>query len=106
MEAMALEVLRKTDNQPKDDLLYGINDRGIYYWNECIKLFQENKKLNLPAALLAKNEKLEAYCKARVKMYKTLYDQVQATGKVEETLELTYEIKDVNALLQELKSDH
>ena len=69
-------------------------------------MFQENKKLNLPAALLAKNEKLEAYCKARVKMYKTLYDQVQATGKVEETLELTYEIKDVNALLQELKSDH
>jgi len=103
MESMALEVLHMKGDVSGAQLMYGLNDRGIYYWKECIKLTEENKKLNLPSNLLNRNEKMQVYYKARVKMYKILCNQLRATGKIEESPELKDEIAEIQKLMDDIK---
>ncbi|HYG38517.1 MAG TPA: rhomboid family intramembrane serine protease [Cytophagales bacterium] len=89
MEAMALEVYNLPEGTPKDKLLYGIKDRGIYYWNENIKLIDSFKELDLPLEIRTKNRLLIEYCELRIKSYQLLYkaideDTDQYKGQIED----------------------
>lgn len=76
-ESMALEVGLINQGAPKDEVLYGIKDRGIYYWKENIRLIQRLDSLTLPEEIYQRNHKLEKYCQLRIKTYTLMYRAVQ-----------------------------
>src|SRR6185312_2591090 len=75
-EAKALEVYSMLKTAPKDSLLATIKDKGIYYWNENIRLIDELDKLNLPDVIYDRDKKLRNYCLLRIKSYRLLYKTV------------------------------
>jgi rhomboid protease GluP len=72
MENMALEVLALPPDTPKEELLIGLNDRGIYYWNENVKLLDEFAEMDLPPVLEQRNAMLKTYCSLRIKSYELM----------------------------------
>ena len=98
---MALEVYSLPKNTPKNELLYGLKDRGIYYWNENIKLIDELEKLNLPDVIHQKNIELKKYCELRIKSYELIYKAVdEDTDKYKDQIE-NYD-KQIETIIKEL----
>jgi rhomboid protease GluP len=95
MEAMALEVYNLPENTPNDKILYGIKDRGIYYWNENIKLLDSFKDLDLPFEIRTKNKLLKEYCELRIKSYELLYKAIS-----EDTDQYKRQIEDYNQKIE------
>jgi rhomboid protease GluP len=60
----------------KEDMLIEIKDRGMYYWKENIKLLNDMKGLELPNAIIERNNKLTKYCELRIKAYELIYKQI------------------------------
>ncbi|RXR21402.1 rhomboid family intramembrane serine protease [Flavobacterium amnicola] len=95
MEKMALEIYSRVNYEPKEELLYDIKDRGIYYWNANIDLINEVDKLNLPDEIHQKNSKILSYCELRVKSFQLIYKAVS-----EETNKYDLEIKNYDNQIQ------
>ena len=101
MEAMALEVYNLPEGTPKEELLSEIKDRGLYYWNENIKLITNLDKLNLPDEIHDRNKKILHYCDLRVKSYKLIYKAVdEDTEKYRDSIEV-YSVE-INAIIKSL----
>lgn len=84
MESMALEVYSLPEGTPNEKILSEIRDRGLYYWNENIKLIDSFKELDLPLPIRARNSKLKEYCELRVKSYELIYKAIdEDTDKYE-----------------------
>ena len=84
MESMALEVYSLPEGTPNEKILSEIKDRGLYYWNENIKLIESFKELDLPLPIRARNSKLKEYCELRVKSYELIYKAIdEDTDKYE-----------------------
>jgi rhomboid protease GluP len=81
-ESMALEVGLLNEGAPKEDILYGIKERGIYYWQENIRLVQRLDSLTLPEEVHQRNRKLEEYCQLRIKSYSLMYKAVQEDNEI------------------------
>ncbi|MCP4269697.1 MAG: rhomboid family intramembrane serine protease [Candidatus Brocadiaceae bacterium] len=77
MEAIALEVYNMPRDSPTKELLSAIKDRGLYYWNENLKLLQELDQMNLPSQLHEKNKRLIYYCNLRIKSYNFIYKAIE-----------------------------
>src|SRR5690606_25569572 len=88
---MALEIYNLPKNTPTDELLYEIKDRGIYYWNESIKLIDSLDNLDLPLEIKTKNKLLKEYCELRIKSYELLYKAIS-----EDTDQYRTQIEDYN----------
>lgn len=95
MESMALEIYHQVNYLPKEDLLYNINDRGIYYWNESINLIDELDKMDLPDIIHQRNSKIKNYCELRIKSFELIYKAVS-----EDTDNYQKEIQDLDAKIQ------
>jgi rhomboid protease GluP len=80
-ESQALEIYSLPADITDDEAMYEIKDRGIYYWNENIKLITELDKLNLPEVLHERNATLKEYCELRIKCYELIYKGVQEGDK-------------------------
>jgi len=80
-ESQALEVYSLPEDVSDDKLMYEIKDRGIYYWNENIKLITELDKLYLPEILHEKNRALKKYCEVRIKCYELMYKAIAERNK-------------------------
>lgn len=76
MESMALEIYHFPPDTPREELLKEIEGRGIYYWNENIRLLEELSQLDLPDNILYRNQQLLEYCHLRIKSYQFLYKAV------------------------------
>lgn len=101
MEQMALEVYNLPSNTPNDKILYGIKDRGIYYWNENIRLIDSFKELDLPLEIQERNRILKEYCELRIKSYELLYKAIsEDTSQYKQQLE-EYN-KQIEAKIREL----
>jgi rhomboid protease GluP len=88
MEATALEVYKLPENTSDEKILYSIKDRGIYYWNENIKLINSFKDLDLPLEIKTKNNLLKEYCELRIKSYELLYKSIsENTEQYKEQIE-------------------
>jgi rhomboid protease GluP len=74
MENMALEAYSYRDS--KEQTLYMIKDRGIYYWEENIKLIKELDKMYLPKKIHTNNENLIEYCRLRTELYELAYNKL------------------------------
>ncbi len=77
LESMALEVYHKDGSNSNEELLEEIKERGIYYWQESIKIINEADKLNLPDELHLRNKKLLEYCQLRIESYQLLYKAIE-----------------------------
>jgi rhomboid protease GluP len=88
MESMALEVYNLPQNSPNDKILYGLKDRGIYYWNENIKLIDSFKEMELPLEIRTRNRLLKEYCELRIKSYELLFKAIsEDTDQYKEQIE-------------------
>lgn len=88
MESLALEVYNMPDNTSNEKLLYELKDRGIYFWNENIKLIDSFKNLELPLEIRTRNELLRDYCELRIKSYELIYKAIsENTNQYEEQIE-------------------
>lgn len=72
-ESMALEIFNLPDTTSKETMLYEIKERGIYYWNENLKVIDELEGLDLPTDLKQRIPKLREYCNLRIKHYQFYY---------------------------------
>jgi rhomboid protease GluP len=97
MEKMALEIYGQASYYPKEDLLYNIKDRGIYYWNENINLINEVDKLSLPEEIHRRNSRIKTYCELRIKSFELLYKAVS-----ENTDKYKVEIQNYDRQIQSL----
>ncbi len=77
LESMALEVYQLPEGTPKEELLSELKNRGIYYWNENLKVLAEIDSLDLPSELTLRNAKLKTYCQLRIKSYALLCKAVE-----------------------------
>jgi rhomboid protease GluP len=80
-EEEALRYYQMPAETSKEDLLYELKDRGIYYWNKNIALLKPVKKMDLPENILANNEMLLQYCELRRKSYELLYQGISEDSK-------------------------
>ena len=100
MEAMALEVYQLPQDAPDEQILEGLNDRGIYYWNENIKLIEDLDKHNLPKELHERNAKVKRYCQLRKECYELIAKGItENTDRYEANIE-SYN-KSIEAILKE-----
>lgn len=76
LETMALGIYTLKADAKKEDVLYEIRDRGIYYWNENISLLDSLEKLNLPPFVRERDKALKEYCNLRIKAYELMYKAV------------------------------
>jgi rhomboid protease GluP len=88
MDEMALEVFSLPENTPKEKLLSELN-KGIYYWNESLKLLESLNDLDLPQPIVERNAKLKTYCELRIKSYNLYYRSI-----LEDTDQYQTEIND------------
>ena len=96
MESMALEVYLLPQNTPNEKVLYELKDRGIYYWNENIKLIDSFKEMELPLEIRTRNRLLKEYCELRIKSYELLYEAIS-----EDTYQYREQIEDCNKQIEE-----
>jgi len=77
MESWALEVFNLPDSTSDKVILRHLEDKGIYYWNECILLLESFDDLDLPDPIKAHNQKLKKYCNLRLKSYRLIYKSIE-----------------------------
>ncbi|MCO5950153.1 rhomboid family intramembrane serine protease [Mucilaginibacter flavidus] len=88
MENMALEVYHMPKTTSRDSLKMEIKDRGLYYWNEMIKMLNELDRQELPDELHARNRSLIYYCELRIKSYNYIYKAVdEDTDKYKDSIQ-------------------
>jgi len=68
-ETMALAPYKLPKDTPADTILSELRNKGIYYWNEDLKLLDTVDKLKLPDVIRQKDAKLREYCLLRIKSY-------------------------------------
>jgi rhomboid protease GluP len=91
LEAKALGLYNLPENTPTEKYLTEIQDVGIYYWNESIKLIEGLDSLDLPQALKTRNSQLKEYCEVRIKSYELIYKAInEETDRYEEEINAYY----------------
>jgi rhomboid protease GluP len=71
-ESMALEVYKLPEDSPDELILNEIESKGLFYWNENVKLITELEQLNLPDEIHDRNKVLLEYCDLRIKSYELI----------------------------------
>lgn len=102
IENMALDAYRITPATPKDQVLTLIKDKGIYYWNENIKLLNKVDNLDLPDELYERNKVLKHYCELRIKNYELIYKAVSEETKKYE-VEITNYDAEIRAIITNME---
>lgn len=100
MESMALEVYNLPEGTPNETILSEIKERGLYYWNENIKIIDSFKNLDLPLAIRARNSKLKEYCELRIQSYELIYKAIE-----EDTDNYDNEINEYNQKIETIISE-
>jgi len=92
MEAMAMEVFSYHPYTPKEIIISELENRGIYYWKENLKLINSFNGLSLPQQIKDRNAKLKEYCELRIKSFELIrkaliegtekyWDEINSYGK-------------------------
>jgi rhomboid protease GluP len=62
MESKALAIYNLPKETAKEELLDELKNRGLYYWNENLKIINSLDSMDLPAPLRIRNTQLREYC--------------------------------------------
>lgn len=104
MEQMALEVYNMPlDTNNKEQILYGLKERGTYYWDECSKVLKEVDELSVNDKAKELNGKLKQYCALRRESYELLYKKVNENTDIYDT-QLERLNEQIVRLLNDVKS--
>jgi rhomboid protease GluP len=101
LETAALEVYDLPTNTPSEKMLDNIKEKGIYNWNENIKLINSCDSLDLPLEIRSRNRLLKEYCVLRIKSYELFYKQI-LEGTEEYNQQLEEYDKLINAKIKEI----
>lgn len=101
MEAMALEVYNLPEGTPDEKILSEIKNRGLYYWNENLKLIDSFKRLDLPLQVRVRNRKLKEYCELRIRSYELIYKAIEEDTDIYEN-EINEYNKKIETIIAEL----
>lgn len=104
MEKMALESYNTFYGESKEQILYNIKDRGIYYWNENLILIKQLDKLYLPKEVHLQNKNLIQYCELRLESYELAYKKLNKnTNEYDTKME---DLKsEISEIISEIKSN-
>lgn len=72
-EAMALKVLNLPPGAPREQQLYGLQERGIRYWEQNLQLLRGLDSLRLPQEAKEHNAVLRHYSQLRLRSYQLRY---------------------------------
>jgi rhomboid protease GluP len=81
----------------KEDILYDINERGIYYWEENVNLLNDLEKISLPDPIVERNKQLKKYCNLRIDSYRLI-----SKGVTEDTDKYQPELEKINEEIDDL----
>jgi len=102
LESMALEVYNLPNGTPKEKILMELKDRGLYYWEENLRILRRIKQVKLPNHIQERNDILIKYCKLRIACYELLYKSLlDNTQQYDEEIE-SYS-QQINDVLDEFK---
>jgi len=96
-ESEALAILNLSKDTPRDQMLYEIKNRGIYYWNDNIRVIYEVEKYNLPPFIHHRNKLLVDYCNLRIKSYELIYKSVENNIEI-----VTPQIEEINKQIEKI----
>lgn len=104
MEKMAMEAYSYVNSpqENRENIIYMIKDRGIYYWNENINLVNELDKLYLPKEIHQQNEKLIEYCQLRISLYELACKKIVENSAQYDEKMLTLNFK-IAGILNQIK---
>ncbi|MFZ6012270.1 MAG: rhomboid family intramembrane serine protease [Bacteroidota bacterium] len=101
LENKALEFFRIYETATQEELLAEIQEKGLVYWNENLRLLDEIDRLDLPEVIREKNKKLRDYCNLRIQSYNLMYKAIsENTTSYEEQL-VEYNTK-IQGIIDEL----
>jgi rhomboid protease GluP len=103
MEFMALEVLQMDGNSPRYEIQREIQERGLYYWQENIRVIKEADELILPEVFHKRNKHLLDYCNLRIKSYNLLHKSLEPGGEQYQR-DLLVINNEIEYIIRELKS--
>jgi rhomboid protease GluP len=88
LETKALEVYNLPANTPNEKILEEIKNKGLFYWNEDLKIVNSFDKMDLPDEIKKRNGLLKEYVELRIKSYELLYQAVsENTDRYDQQLE-------------------
>ncbi|MBC6493119.1 rhomboid family intramembrane serine protease [Flavihumibacter stibioxidans] len=96
LEKSALEVYG-VNTENRENLLYELTERGVYYWNEAKQVLTEIERLDIPDELKQKNMSLQRYCDLRIKVYELTHRAIS-----NDTDEFNSQIEKYNLEIEEL----
>ena len=96
LESMAMDIYRMSPDNSKENLLYEIQERGLYFWNENIKMIDSCDHLLLSSSTKDRNRQLKEYCQLRVNSYELMSKAIQ-----EESNRYDAEITAINKQIEE-----
>ena len=103
-ESKALEFYRLSDKMPKERLLSSVKDKGLYYWNENIRIVREADQLILPKLFHERNKKMIQYCELRIKSYNLIYKSIEEnTAAYTDSIEI-YKVQ-ITELMKAIKEN-
>lgn len=102
-ERMALEIYGM-QNIDKEEAIFQVEERGLYYWGLNIKLLTETLELSLPSTLHAQSKKLITYCELRRKSYELILNGLKENSDRYET-ELQANEKKIEKFINELATE-
>ncbi len=104
LELQALGIYKLPSNTPDDEIVFQLRERGIYFWNEGLKVIDSCRKMRLPDPIQHRNEKLHQYCQLRIRAY-----ELMSKGISEHTDKYQKEIldneKNIEAIMTELSNN-
>ncbi len=104
-EKRALGVFKKLNSDtPKEVWRHAIQDSGIYYWNQCIRVLDEANELNVSSNVKQRSDALIQYCHLRIQSYSYFYKKIEGTVGPGEDSTAIYNTQ-ISEVLQELKND-
>lgn len=71
-----LEIYRIRATASKEEKLYEIESRGMYYIRECLKIVEQTEELRLPVQIKELNLKMKEMCEHRISELKFLYKKI------------------------------
>lgn len=104
LEEKALSIYSLPENSSIEQTLEAIQIKGIDSWNECIKLMEELKALQLPEMLQKQNDVLLEYCQLRLKSFELIYKSIEEQSD-DYDVEIEALNNQINALLEGLEGE-
>ena len=104
-EKKALDVVRHlTNDTSRNAQFHAINDSGIFYWDQCLRVLDEASRLNIPMQAKKRTDALIRYCNLRIQSYRYFAGSIAGSPAINDSM--TYYNTEITKLTDSLKNAH